>query len=122
MKVIKGFFETRDEVLEDLKETGHWPTTYVSEASPELPLHCHNLDVTGYVMSGGTYVLDGDGNRHDLEPGDKLVIPAGSPHAEGEVTQTTTYIVGTEYPGQFFAQFVMRDPEDPNKVLTLPEA
>ena len=121
MRVFKSFFETREEVLEDLKKTGHWPTTYVSEPSPALPLHCHNLDVTGYVMSGGTYVLDEDGNRLDLEPGDKLEIPAGSPHAEGAVTETTTYIVGTEYPGQFFQQFQMRDPKDPTKVLLPPE-
>ncbi len=112
MKVHKAFFSTREEVFDDLKKTGHWPTTYVSEASPELPLHWHDLDVTGYVMSGGTYVLGADGTRYDLEPGDKLEIPAGSLHAEGEVTQTTTYIVGTATAGQFFEQFQMRDPDD----------
>lgn len=117
MKVYKGFFKTREEVFEDMKKTGHWPTTYVSEPSPELPLHSHNLDVTGYVMSGGTYVLDGEGNRYDLEPGDKLEIPSGSVHAEGAVTETTTYIVGTATAGQFFEQFTMWDPNDPSKVL-----
>jgi hypothetical protein len=120
MKVYKGFFSTREEVLEDLKRTGHWPTTYVSEPSPELPLHSHDLDVTGYVISGGTYVLDGDGTRHDLEPGDKLELPAGSVHAEGAVTRRTTYIVGTATAGQFFEQFQMRDPEDPAKILSPP--
>ena len=120
MKVHKGFFSTREEVLDDLKKTGHWPTTYVSEASPELPLHSHNLDVTGYVMSGGAYVLDEDGKRYDLEPGDKLEIPKGTIHAEGEVTETTTYIVGTEFAGQFFQQFTMRDPKDPTKVISPP--
>ncbi|MDE0759745.1 MAG: cupin domain-containing protein, partial [Pseudomonadales bacterium] len=92
-KIYKSFFSTREEVLEDLKETGHWPTTYVSEKSPELPLHWHDLDITGYVMSGGTYLLDEEGIRHDLDPGDKLDIPRGSLHAEGEVLVATTYIV-----------------------------
>ena len=121
MKVHKHFFTTREEVLEDLKKTGHWPTTYVSEPSPELPLHCHDLDVTGYVMSGRTYVLDAEGNRHELEPGDKLEIPAGSAHAEGEVTETTTYIVGTATAGQFYQQFLMRDPDDLDRIIMPPD-
>ena len=115
IQVYKQFFTSRNEVMEDLKKTGHWPTTYVSEASSELPLHWHNLDVTGYVMSGGTYVLDENGKRIDLEPGDKLEIPAGSLHAEGDVLETTTYIVGTAEPGQLFEQLQMLDPEDPNR-------
>ena len=115
MLVHKKFFTTREEVLDDMKRTGHWPTTYVSEESPELPLHWHDLDVTGYVMSGGTYVLGEDGTRFDLEPGDKLEIPAGSIHAEGEVTQTTTYIVGTATAGQFIEQFQLLDVNDPDR-------
>ena len=115
MSVYKGFFSSREEVLDDLKKTGHWPTTYVSEASDELPLHWHALDVTGYVMTGGTYVLNEAGERVDLEPGDKLEIPAGSLHAEGAVKETTTYIVGTEVAGQFLEQFQLLDPNDPDR-------
>lgn len=115
MKVLKNFFTTRDEVFDDLKRSGHWPTTYVSDASPELPLHWHDLDVSGYVISGNTYVLDEQGNRHELAPGDKLEIPAGSLHAEGAVTDTVTYIVGTQFAGQFFEQFTLRDPDSPDR-------
>lgn len=115
MQVYKQFFTSRNEVMEDLKKTGHWPTTYVSETASELPLHWHNLDVTGYVMSGGTYVLNENGERIDLEPGDKLEIPAGSLHAEGDVLETTTYIVGTAEPGQLFEQLQMLDPADPDR-------
>ncbi len=111
-KIYKNFFSTRDEVLDDLKKTGHWPSTYVSKESPELPLHWHDLDVTGYVMTGGTYLLDEEGARHELNPGDKLEIPRGSLHAEGAVTVTTTYIVGTETPGQLLEQLQMRVGED----------
>ena len=102
MKIHKGFFKTREEVMEDLIKRGHWPTTYVSEPSPELPLHSHNLDVTGYVISGAAYVLDENGRRYNLEPGDKLEIPKDTVHAEGQSRETTTYIVGTEFAGQFF--------------------
>jgi mannose-6-phosphate isomerase-like protein (cupin superfamily) len=117
LKVTKGFFTTRDEVLEDLKKTGHWPTTFVSGASAELPLHWHDLDVTGYVISGGTYLLDEFGNRTDIEPGDKLELPTGSIHAEGEVKETTVYIVGTETPGQLIEQLSLNDPADPSRPL-----
>ena len=115
MKIYKDFFTTRDEVMDDLKKTGHWPTTYVSEPSSELPLHWHGLDVTGYVISGGSYVLNEAGKRFDLEPGDKLEIPAGALHAEGAVEKTTTYIVGTSDAGQFFEQFKLLDPGDPDR-------
>jgi hypothetical protein len=114
-KIYKNFFSSRNEVLEDLKQTGHWPTTYVSEKSPELPLHWHNLDITGYVMSGGTYLLDEEGVRHDLDPGDKLEIPSGSLHAEGAVTVTTTYIVGTQTPGRLLEQLQMLPKDDPGR-------
>jgi hypothetical protein len=39
MSVYKGFFSSREEVMDDLKKTGHWPTTYVSEPSDELPMN-----------------------------------------------------------------------------------
>ena len=45
LTVQKKFFERREQVFEDLAQTGHWPTTFVSGASPELPLHWHDLDV-----------------------------------------------------------------------------
>ena len=116
MKVHKNFFSTREEVMDDLKKTGHWPTTYVSGKSPELPLHWHDLDVSGYVMSGSSYVLDEHGVRFDIEAGDKLEIPRGSLHAEGEVKESVTYIVGTQFPGQFFEQFTMREIDDPKRL------
>ena len=32
--IHKQFFKERNEVLEDMKKTGHWPTTFVSDPSP----------------------------------------------------------------------------------------
>ena len=85
LTVQKKFFERREQVFEDLAQTGHWPTTFVSGASPELPLHWHDLDVSGYVIEGTTYLVDEAGQHHALEPGDKLNIPRGTLHAEGAV-------------------------------------
>ena len=33
VEVVKGFFEKRDQVLDDLKASGYWPTTFVSGPS-----------------------------------------------------------------------------------------
>ena len=94
MRVIHNFFTTKSEVLADIDKLDFWPTTYVSERMEELPLHWHDVDNCGYVLSGSSYVLDENSERIPLGPGDKLVIPAGAIHAEGEVTERMVYIVG----------------------------
>jgi hypothetical protein len=92
LAVDKGFFQSKDEVFEDIRKSGFWPTTYISKGSPELPLHWHDGDIIGYVMEGETYLLDGNGDRIPLQPGDRIDIPAGAVHAEGEVTSKVVYI------------------------------
>ena len=43
-------FTSKDQVLEDIRKSGFWPTTYISNASPELPLHWHDGDIVGYLQ------------------------------------------------------------------------
>jgi mannose-6-phosphate isomerase-like protein (cupin superfamily) len=107
-----GFFETLEEVLDDIKQTGFWPTTLVSPPSPALPIHWHDSDINGYVMSGSTWVRDGEsGERIEIHKGDKLVIPKGTLHAEGETTETMTYIVALREPCPFDRFLRMLPPE-----------
>lgn len=110
MEIDQGYFATRNDVFRDMIETGFWPTTYISARSPELPLHWHDGDIIGYLVHGRGYVLDEDGRRHDLEPGDRLRIPAGALHAEGEVTEPNTYIVTTRQCEPFLKALRMLDP------------
>jgi quercetin dioxygenase-like cupin family protein len=110
MKVIHNFFSTKSEVLADLDKLDFWPTTYVSERMEELPLHWHDVDNCGYVLSGSSYVLDENGEREPLGPGDKLVIPAGAIHAEGEVTERMVYIVGLSVAENLFDKLTLLDP------------
>ena len=110
MKVIHNFFSTKSEVLADLDKLDFWPTTYVSERMEELPLHWHDVDNCGYVLSGSSYVLDENGDREPLGPGDKLVIPAGAIHAEGEVTERMVYIVGLSVAENLFDKLTLLDP------------
>ncbi len=110
MKVIHNFFTTKGEVLDDLKRQDLWPTTYVSDRMEELPLHWHDLDNCGYVLEGSSYVLDEEGQRIPLGPGDKLVLPAGAVHAEGAVTERMVYIVGIPEAENLFERLTLLDP------------
>ncbi len=93
MVVDKNYFETRSDVMDDIRKTGFWPTTFLSGRSPELPVHYHDYDIIGYVIEGETYLLDEDEQRVPIGPGDRLVIPKGAWHAEGEVNEKVVYIV-----------------------------
>ncbi|MDG2272043.1 MAG: cupin domain-containing protein [Halioglobus sp.] len=120
MRVIHNFFTTKTEVLADIDKLDFWPTTYVSDRMEELPLHWHDIDNCGYVLSGSSYVLSENGERVSLGPGDKLVIPAGAVHAEGEVTERMVYIVGLPVAGNLFDKLTLLDPADrPSKMVGL---
>ena len=93
LEVQKNQFEGLAGALRDIEATGYWPTTFVSPPFRELPIHYHDVDIQGYLISGHTYILDAKGQRYEIGPGDKLVLPAGTRHAEGEATEEVTYIV-----------------------------
>lgn len=110
MRVIHHFFSSKDEVLDDIRKLDLWPTTYVSERMEELPLHWHDIDNVGYVLEGSSYVLNEDGSREPLSPGDKLLIPAGALHAEGEVSERMVYIVALPEAANLFEKLTLLDP------------
>ena len=113
LQIIKNFFETKDDVLRDLLKTGYWPTTFVSNASPELPVHWHDDDVEGYVLEGETYLVDGETGGHvNFCRGDKLILPAGTLHAEGKVSDRMVYIVAMPKPSNLEVLLQMRDPAE----------
>ena len=110
MVIEKGFFKDKEEVIRDILTSGFWPTTFISNQSPELPVHYHNQDILGYVMSGKTYLLDEDAKRIDVGPGDKLIIPTGAWHAEGEVKEQVIYIVTLPEPIPFDQALALQEP------------
>ena len=111
--VHRGFFRSRDEVLDDIKANGFWPTTYVSTPSPTVPVHWHDSEVHGYVIEGKAWVLDGEtGDRVDLAAGDKLVLPAGTLHAEGESRERVVFIVALPEAVPFDQFLRMHEPEE----------
>ena len=112
MRVIHNFFTSKSEVLADIDKLDFWPTVYVSDRMEELPLHWHDVDNCGYVMEGKSYVLNESGERIELLAGDKLVIPAGAIHAEGEVTERMVYIVGLGVDENLFDKLTLLDPAE----------
>ena len=112
MRVIHNFFTSKSEVLADIDKLDFWPTVYVSDRMEELPLHWHDVDNCGYVMEGKSYVLNENGERVELSVGDKLVIPAGAIHAEGEVTERMVYIVGLGVDENLFDKLTLLDPAE----------
>ncbi len=111
--VEKGVFETHAEVMDAIRKTGFWPTTFVSGRSPELPVHHHDYDIIGYVMEGETYLLDENEERVPIGPGDRLVIPKGAWHAEGEVTGKVVYIVTVSDPVPLLEAIMPREARGP---------
>lgn len=110
MQVLHNYFATKEEVLEEIKCLDLWPTTYVSERMDELPLHWHDVDNHGYILEGRSYLLDENGEQVEIGPGDKLVIPAGALHAEGQVKERMVYIVGINKAANLFEALTMHDP------------
>jgi len=114
VQVLKQFHDGLDDVLADLRQTGFWPSTFVSEPSPPPDVHWHDMDSHGYVMDGTTWILDGEsGERLSVEKGDKLMIPAGALHIEGEGEDTVTYIVATPTARNFWDAFALLPADDP---------
>lgn len=110
LQVIRNFHSSKSEVLADIDRLDLWPTTYVSERMDELPLHWHDVDNCGYVLEGRSYVLNERGERIPLGPGDKLVLPAGAVHAEGEVSERMVYIVGISVAANLLEALTFGDP------------
>ena len=111
--VEKNAFETRSDAMSDICDTGYWPTTFISEASPELPLHYHDHDLIGYVIEGETYLLDENSERIPIGPGDRLVIPKGAWHAEGEVVERVVYLVSVREPVPLMQAIMPKEPKGP---------
>ena len=52
IEIHNGFFKNRADVLDDLKATKFWPTTFVSGPSPGAEVHWHSHEVHAYVVEG----------------------------------------------------------------------
>lgn len=113
ISIQRQFFASIADVLEDIKRCGTWPTTFVSGPSDGLDVHWHSEDVHAYIMEGKTDFLDAEsGERTPVGPGDKVVVPARTLHAEGAVQDRVVYILALPAPLGPDEFLKMRPPKD----------
>lgn len=94
IEIQRGFFKTKTDVLNDIKQTGYWPTTSFSNPKPTVPLHWHCIDVQGYIFEGRAKLLDGTSNQVlSIGPGDKFTVSARTLHAECEADSDVLMIL-----------------------------
>lgn len=106
-------FRTITDVMEDVKQKGLWPTTYVSGPSEGAPVHWHDYDVHAYIMEGETDFLDAEQNvRHPVVAGDKVVVEARTLHAEGPVKDRVVYLIAVPSPLAPDEFLAMKDPAE----------
>lgn len=80
----------------------------VERAGYRTPLHVHHeTDETFFVLQGELTVFTG-GQVHTLGPGDYAFIPRGTPHAQGNQTQSETIVLLSMVPGDFAGFFAAR--------------
>lgn len=113
LQIYPQFFVGKDDVLDDVKKNGTWPTTFVSGPNEGLHVHWHSDEVHAYIMEGETDFLDADsGIRTAVKAGDKIVVPARTLHAEGAVKSKVVYILALPAALMPDAFLAMHNPED----------
>lgn len=98
IEIEKSCFNGLSGAMSDLSTHKLWPTTYCTNQATAAEPHWHSEDVCGYVIAGNFNILDTDGQKHDLVPGDKFKVPAKTIHAEGEINSPVTLIIGISEP------------------------
>ena len=99
VEVFRGFFQNKGQILDDIAANNLWPLTYISMPCEEHRLHWHETDVHAYILNSSTWFRDGKtGEKLHVSAGDKILIPKCFPHAEGEITEDTTFIAAIPEP------------------------
>ncbi len=73
------------------------------------PIHVHHHTAESFYVLSGRLTLWVDGELHDLEAGDHVHIPAGTPHAQGNRTDEPARLLLTVAPGHFADFFRARE-------------
>jgi hypothetical protein len=108
--IAKNHFDGLSGALEDIREKGLFPTTYATDHATAAKLHWHSHNVLAYIIKGNTYFLDAEGQKHLVEAGDLMTVPARTLHAEGEIDEPVVMLIGLEeaLPADQF--LLIRDP------------
>lgn len=72
------------------------------------PLHVHDQTDESFYVLEGVLTFHANGETSVLKPGDYVFIPRGTPHAQGNQTETAVTLLTTLVPGQFATFFSER--------------
>jgi len=71
-----------DELMTKLKAEARGCYSWSNGPGDRYAAHTHNYEKVLYCVDGSiTFVLEGDGKRLDLKPGDRMVLTAGTVHS-----------------------------------------
>src|SRR5437762_11507377 len=96
VRVIKGFFGSKEEAIGDIKNEGFWPFAWLDKPGDSFEPHCHANDERLYLIEGPLEFEDVRAQKvFHLEPGDKLILPARTVH-RGTTKVGAKYIVSMQ--------------------------
>src|SRR5438067_12850145 len=101
VRVIKGFFGSKEEAIVDIKNEGFWPFAWLDKPGDSFEPHCHANDERLYLIEGALEFEDVSAQKaFHLEPGDKVILPARTVQRVPPSVRVI-YIVNMQAVGQF---------------------
>jgi quercetin dioxygenase-like cupin family protein len=95
VSVAPNHFTSKAEVLQEIAREDLWPVTVHQGGFAAAPLHCHDVPVRIYVLSGALLVSGGRARPPVLATaGARVDIPAGAAHtvsADGAIVSITAF-------------------------------
>lgn len=73
--------------------------------APCPPLHVHTHEHESIYVIEGVFTVELDGVRHELHPGDCLIMPPGVPHRFANLSDAPVRVIGTVAPTAIRAMF-----------------
>jgi len=74
--------ESFDELMAKLKAEAGGCYSWSNGPGDRYAAHSHSFEKVLYCVDGSiTFVLESEGKRLQLEPGDRMVLPAGTVHS-----------------------------------------
>jgi len=71
-----------DELMAKLRTEASGCYSWSNGPGDRYAAHNHSYEKVLYCVEGSiTFVLDGEGRRIELKPGDRMVLPAGTMHS-----------------------------------------
>jgi quercetin dioxygenase-like cupin family protein len=89
-------------------QTDYSQVRLVERVGYRTPLHVHRQTDETFLVLEGELTLFVNGAMQTLGPGDYALVPRGTPHAQGNRTETEAIVALTMAPGDFAAFFDAR--------------